>query len=319
MPDNTSAVNTVLGPVPANQLGPIAVHESLFSVVPGAEYAPDIIINRAEIFDTLRDKLIAFHKAGGRTIVDASGMFHGRNLPITLPMLENLATTTGVNIIASTGMGPEEMLGGYFLTPQTNPPTPWPAEKFADLFSREVTEGMVVPRIERRGPAGLIVSLSTGEGMTATDESLLRGAVRASRKTGVALSHSFGKNLMAEITIALDEGIDPQRLLIRGIDRREAPVLEAAASGVYLGFDLAGHGDDTARIELIKKLIHAGHLAQIIISSGATGVALGHEVQAVDFTTVLSTFIPALLDAGVAEEDTRQIIETNPRELLAVR
>ena len=46
------------------------------------------------------------------------------------------------------------MLGGYFLTPQTNPPTPWPAEKFADLFAREVTEGMVVPRVERRGAAG---------------------------------------------------------------------------------------------------------------------------------------------------------------------
>ena len=41
------------------------------------------------------------------------------------------------------------MLGGYYLTPQTNPPTPWPTQKFAELFGREVNEGMVVPRLER--------------------------------------------------------------------------------------------------------------------------------------------------------------------------
>jgi phosphotriesterase-related protein len=53
------------------------------------------------------------------------------------------------------------MLGGYFLSPQTNPPTPWPAEKFANLFTKEVTEftkevteGMVVPRMNAAAPPG---------------------------------------------------------------------------------------------------------------------------------------------------------------------
>lgn len=197
MPDNTSVVNTVLGPVPADQLGPTVVHASLLSVFPGAEYAPDITIDRAEIFNILRDKLNSFYAASGRTIVDVAGMFHGRNLPFTLDLLEILARTTGVNNIASTGMGPEEMLGGYFLTPRTNPPTPWPAEKFADLFTKEITEGMVVPRVERRQAAGLIVPLPSASGMTATDESLLRGAVRAAKATGVAVSHTYGADLLA--------------------------------------------------------------------------------------------------------------------------
>lgn len=318
MPDNTPVINTVLGPVPADQLGPTEVHASLLSVVPGAEYAPDITINRAEIFEILKHKLTAFHNAGGRTIVDASGMFHGRNLPITLPMLENLATATGVNIIASTGMGPEDLLGGYFLTPQTNPPTPWPAEKFADLFSKEITEGMVVPRVERRAPAGLIVTLSTESGMTATDESLLRGAVRASLATGVAVSHTFGADLLAEIDIALDEGIAPERLVVRGVGRRQAPVLEAAARGVYLGIDQAGRGDDTARIALLKKLIDAGYTHRIILSSSTIGVAKGHEAPAVEFGSLFTTVLPALRDAGVTDADIIQITETNPRELLAI-
>ena len=111
-------------------------------------------MDRVEIFETLAQKLTDFREQGGGTIVDSTGMFHGRDVPL----YEALSRSTGVHIVASTGMGPEEMLGGYFLTPQTNPPTPWPAEKFADLFTREVTEGMVVPRVERRGAAGLVVT-----------------------------------------------------------------------------------------------------------------------------------------------------------------
>ena len=127
-----NTVNTVLGPVPADQLGVVSVHEALLSVVPGAQYAFDITMDRAEIFETIAAKLRDFRDHGGKTIVDSTGMFHGRDVKL----YEALSRATGVHIVASTGMGPEEMLGGYFLTPQTNPPTPWPAEKFADLFAR---------------------------------------------------------------------------------------------------------------------------------------------------------------------------------------
>ena len=153
-------VNTVLGPVPADRLGVVAVHEALLSVVPGAEHAFDIAIDRAEVFESLAGKLTEFRRQGGGTIVDSTGMFHGRDVRL----YEALSRSTGVHIVASTGMGPEEMLGGYFLTPQTNPPTPWPADRFADLFAKEVTEGMVVPRVERRGPAGLVATAAIARG-----------------------------------------------------------------------------------------------------------------------------------------------------------
>ena len=73
-------VNTVLGPVPADELGVVAVHEALLSVVPGAEHAYDITIDRAEIFEILAGKLTDFRDAGGQTIVDSTGMFHGRDV-----------------------------------------------------------------------------------------------------------------------------------------------------------------------------------------------------------------------------------------------
>ncbi len=221
-----ATAHTVLGPVPAAELGVVAMHEALLSVVPGAQYAPDITIDRAEVFETLATKLTAFRAAGGGTLVDSTGMFHGRDVKL----LEALSRTTRVHIVASTGMGPEELLGGYFLTPQTNPPTPWPADRFAGLFSKEVTEGMVVPRVERRRPAGLVVTAATRSGMTPTDESLFRGAARAALATGVPVSIRGGADVTHDLAVILDEGMPADRVLVGELDRRDAAASAVAVA-----------------------------------------------------------------------------------------
>lgn len=319
---SAETVNTVLGPVSADELGVVAVHEALLSVLPGAQYAPDITIDRAEIFDVLHDRLIDFRENGGGTIVDSTGMFHGRDVRL----LESLSKATGVHIVASTGMGPEELLGGYFLTPQTNPPTPWPADKFAELFSAEVTEGMVVPRIERRGAAGLVTTTATREGMTATDESLFRGAARTSSATGVPVSIRYGADVLHDLDIVLAEGIAADRVLVGGLDRRDATgaVEEVAERGVYIGIDHVGctddeHLGDDERAALVLDLVEAGHLHRIILSSNAIGVAKGVPANDVPYSHVVSVFVPRLTAAGLSEADARRILVDNPRALLTVR
>ncbi|MGW0814530.1 phosphotriesterase family protein [Streptomyces viridiviolaceus] len=321
---NSTTVNTVLGPVPAEELGVVSVHEALLSVLPGAEHAFDITLDRAEIFETLAGKLRDFRARGGGTIVDSTGMFHGRDVPL----YEALSRTTGVHIVASTGQGPEELLGGYFLTPQTNPPTPWPAEKFADLFSREITEGMVVPRVERRGPAGLVTTAVTRAGMTATDESLLRGAARAALATGTAVTFRYGDDATGELDIALDEKLPADRVAVGGLDRKDAADAGApekiAARGARVVLDHVGteddeHLTDTERAALVADLVRTGHTDRILLSVGATGVAEGHPANDLPYSHVLTAFVPLLTAHGVGDGDVRRILEANPRDLLAVR
>lgn len=317
-------VNTVLGPVPAAELGAVAVHEALLSVLPGAQYAPDINMDRAEIFDTLATKLREFRDRGGGTIVDSTGMFHGRDLSL----YEALSRATGVHIIASTGQGPEELLGGYFLTPQTNPPTPWPAEKFADLFAREVTEGMVVPRVERRASAGLITSTATRDGMTATDESLFRGGARAALATGAPLSIRFGSDALAELDVVLSEGLPADRVLVGGLDRRgtaeDDTALAVAQKGAYVGIDHVGlnedgrHLNDRERAELVLRLIAEGFADRIILSTNAIGAARGIPDHEIPYGYVLGTFVPFLKEQGLNDRDAHRILEGNPRELLTL-
>ncbi|WP_336714637.1 phosphotriesterase [Arthrobacter sp. USHLN218] len=323
--NSTPTVNTVLGPVSADELGVVAVHEALLSVVPGAEHAYDITMDRAEIFEILAGKLRDFRSHGGGTIVDSTGMFHGRDVNL----YEALSRSTGVHIVASTGMGPEEMLGGYFLTPQTNPPTPWPAEKFADLFTKEVTEGMVVPRVERRGAAGLVASTATAEGMTATDESLFRGAARTALNTGVPVSIRYGKDALGDLGVVLDEQLPAHRIVVGGLDRRDAAAagapLEVAQRGAFVALDHVGLDDDDAyltdreRALLVLDLVKAGHVNRILLSSNAIGVAKGQPDYDLPFSYVVSKFVPFAQSQGLSDEGARRILVDNPRDLLTLR
>jgi phosphotriesterase-related protein len=324
---STPTVNTVLGPVPADELGVVAVHEALLSVLPGAQYAYDVVIDRAEVFARLEVRLTEFREAGGGAIVDATGQFHGRDPKL----LEALSRSTGVHIVASTGQGPEELLGGYFLTPQTDPPTPWPAGAWADLFGREITEGMVVPRVERRAPAGLITTAVTRSGATATDTELLRGAARAALATGVAVSFRHGGDALAELDVLLAEGLDADRVVVAGLDRDDATGLarEVAARGAYAALDHVGtagrHHDgagfltDDERAELVAELVAAGLGGRVLLSSSATGAAFGHPATDVSYAHVLTDFVPALRGQGLGDEDVRLLLAENPAALLAVR
>lgn len=324
-PGSSAVVNTVLGPVRPGDLGVVATHEALLSVLPGAQYAYDITFDRAEIFASLAAKLHAFKAAGGGTIVDATGMFHGRDLAL----YEALSRATGVHIVASTGLGPERLLGGYFLTPQTNPPTPWPAEKFAALFTAEVDEGMVIPRFERRAAAGLVCTGADVAGMSATEESLFRASARAARDTGVAASIRFGADALADLDVVLDEGLAPDRIVVHGLDRRDAvdagSPMAVAERGAYVALDHVGTDDDQTvvddaeRMRIVNELVTAGHADRVLLSSSAVGVAKGHPARDIAYEYVLIEFMPRLQAQGLSASDAQRILVDNPRELLSVR
>jgi phosphotriesterase-related protein len=320
---SAALVNTVLGPVDARQLGITLVSESLMYVLPGAQYAYDIRIDRAEVFDAIAAKLRAFKAAGGGAIVDATGMFQGRDLRL----YEALSRATGVHIVASTGQGPEAMLGGYFLTPQTNPPAPWPAAKFAEMFGREVNEGMVVPRLERRAPAGMVATAVTHSGMTPTDGSLVRGAARAGSTYGVPVFIRCGADALEEMQLAIDEVLSPERLVMGGMDRRDAVAkgwpMAVARAGARVGVDHIGSTDshylnDAERVALILELIDAGFADRIILSSSATGVAFGEPGNDLPYCDVLTKFVPMLKAAGVTQEQIVQMLIINTAQLLSV-
>lgn len=329
MPQNSSTLSnyahTVTGAVPVENLGSVLISESLLSVYPGAEFAPNIIIDKSDVFEVLKNKLIDFRNAGGKTIIDRTGMFHGRDIRF----LENLSKATDVYIIASTGLGPQKLLSGYFLTPQKNPPTPWSAEQFAALFIKEVEEGIVVPRLFRGASAGIVTSIADTDGIKELEINLFQAAALTSIKTGIPMSVQYGKDALAELELILQTGIPANRVIIGNFDRiQKTPLedaLEIAKNGAYVAIDHIGWTpqegfiDEQQRIKIIKELINAGYLSQILLSTNAVGVAKGHTANAIPFDYLLTTFVPQLEAAGVSQAQIKTMLETNPQTVLAVQ
>jgi phosphotriesterase-related protein len=321
---NSGVVRTVLGSVPTQELGIVLIHESLLSVIPGAEYAPEINMEKSEIFEILKRQLTEYRRLGGKTIVDRSGMFHGRDVWL----YQSLSKATGIHIVASTGLGPEPMLGGYFTAPQTNPPTPWPAEKFADLFSKEVTEGIVVPRVERSTSAGFVTSIASQNGITEIEKSLFRGVAQAAHTTGVAASVQYGEDAVNDLEILLGEGIAPDRVIIGGLDRVNAverkEAFAIARRGAYVALDHVGwstndgYVNDEQRAQLVLELFEEGLGERVLISTNAVAVAKGHEAKDLGFDYLLATFVPLLRKAGATDKQIRILLEENPQRVLTV-
>ena len=233
-------VNTVLGPVPADALGVVSVHEALLSVVPGAEYAFDVTIDRAEIFETLAGKLVDFRGHGGGTIVDSTGMFHGRDVRL----YEALSRSTGVHIVASTGLGPEEMLGGYFLTPQTNPPTPVACREVRRPLRQGGHRGHGGPPSGAPGPRGARGHGSRPRGHDGHRGEPVPRRCPAALTTGVPVSIRYGADAMRDLEIVLDEELPADRVVVGGLDRKDAVAagapLEVARRGAFVALDHVG-------------------------------------------------------------------------------
>ncbi|WP_066072570.1 aryldialkylphosphatase [Neobacillus soli] len=320
----SSVVRTVLGPVPAQDLGVVLIHETLLSVFPGAEYAPEINMDKSEIFELLKRQLTEFRRLGGKTIVDASGMFHGRDVEL----YRTLSRTTGVHIIASTGLGPEPMLSGYFTTPQKNPPSPWSAEQFSGLFTKEVIEGIVIPRVERSSSAGLVTSIATRSGITKVETGLFRGSAQTALATGVPVSIQYGADATGDLEILLGEGVAENRIIIGGLDRidavRRKEAFAVAKRGAYVAIDHVGWSssegfvNDGERAKLVAELFADGLGERVLISSNAIGVAKGHETKELGYDYLLTKFVPMIQDAGVTREQIRLLLEENPARVLTI-
>jgi phosphotriesterase-related protein len=188
---------------------------------------------------------------------------------------------------------------------------------------------MVVPRVERRGSAGIVATAATRAGMTPTDESLFRGAARAALAAGVPVSVRFGVDAVKELQIVLDEGLPADRVVVGDLDRKDAVAAgwpaAVAELGAYVAVDHVGRNDDDGfvtdaeRAALVAELVAAGHADRVLLSCNAIGVAKGQPAYELPYAHVLTAFVPLLASHGVGEEDIQRLLVANPRDLLTVR
>jgi len=337
-------VETLTGPVAPQDLGIVAMREHLLLGRHGWHWAPEVRFDRAAAFESVLARLEAFKKRGGGTLVDASGITLGRNVPF----YRRLSELSGVHIVASTGFGEQSSsIPGHFLgrayRVSTDARQHWvreiPGHFYSShgeskeylmfLFYNELTEGMAAPCMIRTGiKAGIVQTGSAWDGVSRLEEFSIRAAAMAARHAGVSVITTSAGQARRHFELLSAEGLEAQRIVIGHCDDARAVDLgrdrSFAEKGAYVAYDHIGWEKDAPhamaddeRVALVKAMVQAGYAERVVLSSSAVGAAMGLPASIHGYERLLADFVPRLDRAGIGEAVLETLLVDTPRRLLA--
>jgi len=304
-------VMTVLGPIPATDLGVTSMHEHVICDIFRSGGGPANLLDDEDM--AIRE-LKYFRAAGGSTIVDVTPMGgYGRDLDA----LARVASASGVQIVAGSG----------FYVDRPHPPV------VRELNSEKLA-GYLVDDMQREGPQpGIIGEVGTNKyGATASEERSLRASARAARRTGrtVTTHAALGDHGLEQLDILLEEGLHADQIIIGHCDsiwhldmERDLAYHEAViARGANVGYDTVSWEEfmpDARRVEQIVALTERGHGDKIVLGSDTCRRTHYHLLGGRGYDYLLATFVPRLREAGVSQVDLDRMLIHTPRRLLALK
>ena len=309
------AINTVLGPVEAADLGYTLSHEHVGTNAAGLRHTYPEFIDRDGIIEQSTAALKAAYAEGLRTMVDVSTFDLGRDIG----MIAEVARQSGVNILVATG--------NHLAVPR--PFGDVSPDVIAPMYVREIEEG-----IEDSGVKAAVIKVASDRGgITPPQEVVLRAAARAHLQTGAPIStHTWSPDRVGEQQVAIleEEGADLNRVYIghSNDDTDLDYLLGLLNKGVWLGLDrypggrVPGTPDWERRTEVAKRLMDAGYTHRIMLSHDYSVPKARHGAEVQEerrranpdgYNFISRMVLPRLRELGASEGDIRQIMVENPR------
>lgn len=344
--DGPVMVQTVTGPVRADELGVTLTHEHLFGDLSDAFHLPsdphlleivdapvtpwiaaalredpygnrDNIRIDAEMIAEVAEEVAAFRAVGGRTVVDSS------TGPERHPTdLRELARRTGLQVV---------MAGGWCLSHGDE--RQFTDDDVAAMTSElvgEIREGVLLPD-GTRVRVGSIGEIGVGLDFTPAERATLVAACLAQVRTGLPLFvHLPGWQRRGHevLDVVAEHGVDPGAVVLCHMDpsgRDTGYQREIADRGVWLGFDMVamalnypGEGESPSVADTtaaVAGLVEDGYAGQLLLSHD-----VGLKVQwarngGTGLTYVPTAFVARLVAAGVDEQLARGLLTENPAAL----
>jgi len=315
-----SRVNTVLGAVPGEELGIVAVHEHIGYGMPGCELDTKWWKSPEHRYEETVPKLRKFHEYGGGTFVDATGICNGRDVDY----YKSLSAKTGVNIVACTGFVGGDSALPFFARASV--------EYLTQQFTHEITVGIG----NTGSTAGIIkVGVSRGFRMTELDKRIYRAAARAAVRTGVPIFTHLAVDSQPAIDIFGEEGLPLDRVLFGhvddGVSQGKVRDTEIADMGGRLGFDTFGYDLElpdppfwgrhrNERLEHFLRFVRGGYVDRVLASADANCSPLGWPgVKGHTVNYIFEQLMPDLRDAGIDEATITKIFVENPADFLTIK
>ena len=307
-------VETLRGPVDTADLGSTLMHEHVFILGQGVpENFPSVWDEEKETAYA-REKLAELAGAGVSTIVDLTVMGLGRDIP----RLRKVVGEIPVNVIVATGVYTYNELPQYFRNRDE--------DAMAELFVRDITEGIQGTEVK----AAILKCATDEPGLTPDVEKVLRAVARAHRHTGAPISthtHPGTKRGLEQQRVFKEEGVDLGRVVIgHSGDSEDLDYLQALIeAGSYIGMDRFGldHLLPTdKRVAIIAKLCELGHADRMVLSHDANCYIDWFPMELIrnampnwHFRHISEDVLPALREAGVSDEQIKQMMVENPRRI----
>ncbi len=316
-----TAIQSVGGPLQAEQLGRVLMHEHVFIL------DPDFLINYPELdgFDETRhipDAIVRLNelKSGGiDTIVDLTVLGIGRNIA----RIQTVQAETDLQILVATGLYTFNEVPHVIHIRGLSYPG-GAAALLTEMFVGDITDG-----IAGTGVRAAILKCATDEqGVTPDVELVLRSVARAQRATGVPISthtHALTKRGLEQQDVFESEGVDLSRVVIgHSGDTTDLGYLEEIMRrGSFIGMDRFGIDpilsfDD--RVATVATLCERGHADQMVLShDAACFIDLSPNIRThlpnSHYLHISRDVLPALEKHGVSQQQIDQMLIANPRRI----
>jgi phosphotriesterase-related protein len=318
-------IETVTGPIDADQLGTTLIHEHLrtrdeavHQQWPQAKSSGGIPEREhpGDGYDAAVEVASAAVELGVKTIVDPTAMFLGRDVEF----MRKVSEQTGLQVVPCTGIYTYDHLPPFFVGRDP--------DQIADLFVADIEQGIQGTEIK----AAFIKCAADEPGVTENVEKVHRAAARASLRTGrpiMAHSRPASETAPRQIEIFLDEGVDPAKIQIAHTgDTDDLEYIERLLeTGVWIGLDRYGLEmflPYEQRRATTLTLLERGYADRVFLSADSCGT-IDWFPQAVieqmltagmakdwDIRMVPQRVLPDLREAGLTDDQERTIMVANP-------
>ncbi len=312
-----ATIETVLGAVSVDALGFTLSHEHiLISMGEDNRHYPWLFDWERTRANAVRE--VSEARAGGiDTIIDLTTPDLGRDIEF----IRDIASATGVNIVVATGIW------------RDIPRSFWErdVDRIADIFCREIEVGIGDTGVK----AAVIKVANDAEGVTLAGERILRGAARATKRTGCPIStHHWAPAEVGrrQVEIFLDEGVPTDRVCIgHSADTTDVEYLEELLrTGVYLSMvrypGTPPRPSWQERNATVKALVDRGWANRIMLGHDHAPAAVSIHQRPSDtapertrYLFLSEVALPALRSSGVSEQDIDTMTRTVPARFLAGR
>lgn len=316
-------VETILGSVPADELGVTLMHEHVFVLDHEVETNyPGRWDERARLEDAVQ-KLNDVASRGVRTIVDLTVLGLGRYVPRVL----EVAKQVDVNIIVATGLYTYDDVPMFFRFRGPGKLIDGP-ELLSEFFVRDLTEGIADTGVK----AAILKCATDKSGMTPGVERVLRAVAHAHRETGAPISthtDAITERGLEQQAVFREEGVDLERVVIGHCgDTTDLSYLRRLMdAGSFIGMDRFGLDlmlpfED--RVATVAALCAEGYAERMVLSHDASCFTHNFDIEKKRellprwvYTHLHDEVLPALRERGVAEHQIDQMLVENPRRILA--